>query len=88
MWIASPSLRRVSAFRRKPVADHPIGDPRDLNNTKFITAGYNFLAQDPLTGAFLLNGSGNPIPTPGTEGILTAHYGAPRQVVLSLGINF
>ena len=61
---------------------------KNLTNKKYITAGYNFLAQNPFTGAFLLNGAGNPIPTLGTEGTLTAYYGAPRQVFLSLGANF
>ena len=41
-----------------------------------------------MTGAFLLNSAGNPIPTLGTEGTLTAYYGAPRRVFLSLGVNF
>ena len=61
---------------------------KNLTNKKYITAGYNFLAQDPFTGAFLLNAGGNPIPTLGREGTLTAYYGAPRQVFLSLGVNF
>jgi iron complex outermembrane receptor protein len=61
---------------------------KNLTNKKYISAGYNFLAQDPLTGAFILNGAGNPIPTLGTEGTLTAYYGAPRQVFLTLGVNF
>ena len=61
---------------------------KNLTDKRYITAGYNFLAQNPLTGAFILNGAGNPIPTLGTEGTLTAYYGAPRQVFLSLGVNF
>ena len=51
-------------------------------------AGYNFLAQDPFTGAFIPGATGNPVPTLGREGTLTAYYGAPRQVFLSLGLNF
>ena len=61
---------------------------KNLTDKEYIVAGYNFLAQDPFTGAFLLGPTGNPIPTLGTEGTLTAYYGAPRQVFLSLGINF
>jgi iron complex outermembrane receptor protein len=61
---------------------------KNLTNKKYIVAGYNFLAQDPFSGAYILNASGNPIPTLGTEGTLTAYYGNPRQVFLSLGVNF
>ncbi len=61
---------------------------KNLTNKHYITSGYNFLAQNPYTGAFLLNGAGNPIPTLGREGTLTAFYGSPRQVFLSLAVNF
>jgi iron complex outermembrane receptor protein len=61
---------------------------KNLTDTRYITAGYNFLAQDPLTGEFRRRDSGAPIPTLGPEGVLTAYYGAPRQVFLSLGVNF
>jgi iron complex outermembrane receptor protein len=61
---------------------------KNLTNKKYITSGYNFLAQNPYTGAFVLNGAGNPVPTLGKEGVLTAFYGNPRQVFLSFGINF
>jgi iron complex outermembrane receptor protein len=61
---------------------------KNLTNKKYITSGYNFLAQNPYTGAFTLNGAGNPVPTLGKEGTLTAYYGNPRQVWLSLGLNF
>ncbi len=61
---------------------------KNLTNKKYITAGYNFLRQDPFTGAYILNAAGNRIPTLGREGILTAYYGNPRQVFVSLGVNF
>jgi iron complex outermembrane receptor protein len=61
---------------------------KNLTNKKYITSGYNFLAQNPYTGAFILNAAGNPVPTLGKEGTLTAYYGNPRQVWLSLGLNF
>ena len=32
--------------------------------------------------------TGNFIPTLGNEGVLTAYYGNPRQVYLSVGFNF
>jgi iron complex outermembrane receptor protein len=61
---------------------------KNLTNKKYITSGYNFLSQDPLTGAFVTGTNGNPVSTLGTEGVLTAYYGNPRQVWLSLGLNF
>lgn len=68
-----------------------------MTNKKYITAGYNFLGQNLLTGEFVGNnlapftvpfGQPGLDPTLGTEGILTAYYGNPRQVFLSLGVNF
>ena len=61
---------------------------KNLTDERYVTAGYNFLAADPLTGELVLDGDGDPIPTLGTEGTLTAYYGAPRQVFLSIGVNF
>jgi iron complex outermembrane receptor protein len=59
-----------------------------LTDTRYITSGYNFLAQDPLTGAFIRNAQGKVVSALGTEGVLTAYYGNPRQVFVSLGLNF
>ncbi len=61
---------------------------KNLLDKKYIVAGYNFLSQNPYTGDFLLNGAGNPIPTLGKTGVLTAYYGNPRQVFLSAAVNF
>ncbi|MDQ3245280.1 MAG: TonB-dependent receptor [Pseudomonadota bacterium] len=61
---------------------------KNLTDKRYITAGYNFLAQNPMTGDFLLNAAGNRIPTLGKEGTLTAYYGNPRQVFVSLGAAF
>ncbi|MFL6752264.1 MAG: TonB-dependent receptor [Sphingomicrobium sp.] len=70
---------------------------KNLANKKYITAGYNFLNQNLLTGEFVGNhlapttvplGAPGFDPTLGTEGVLTAFYGNPRQVWLSLGVNF
>ena len=61
----------------------------NLLNKRYVTAGYNFLRQNPWTGEFILaNGSPGMSSTLGTEGILTAYYGNPRQVFVSLGANF
>jgi iron complex outermembrane recepter protein len=62
---------------------------RNLTDKRYISAGYNFLSQNPDTGAFNRNVvTGNYIPTLGNEGVLTAYYGNPRQVYLSVGLNF
>ncbi|HEX3423791.1 MAG TPA: TonB-dependent receptor [Sphingomicrobium sp.] len=61
---------------------------KNILNKKYIVSGYNFLAQDPYTGAYLLGTNGKPISTLGDTGILTAYYGNPRQVFLSAAINF
>ena len=67
---------------------------KNLTDTKYITAGYNFLLQNPYTGDFI-QANGQPATTPaqlvsglGREGVLTAFYGNPRQVFLSLGAKF
>lgn len=60
---------------------------KNLLNKKYITGGYNFLAQNPYTGAYILSG-GNPVPTLGRTGVLTAYYGNPRQLFLSAAVNF
>ncbi|HEU5286083.1 MAG TPA: TonB-dependent receptor, partial [Sphingomicrobium sp.] len=64
---------------------------KNLTDKRYVTAGYNFLRQNPYTGEFILNNAaGTPglNSTLGTEGILTAYYGAPRQVFLSFGVKF
>jgi iron complex outermembrane receptor protein len=61
---------------------------KNLLNKKYIVAGYNFLAQNPLTGDFILGSNGLPVPTLGKTGVLTAYYGNPRQVFLSAAVNF
>jgi iron complex outermembrane receptor protein len=69
---------------------------KNLTDTRYKVAGYNFLLQNPYTGEFIQNNNaGTPATTPaqlspalGREGVLTAFYGNPRQVFLSLGVNF
>ena len=72
---------------------------KNLTNKRYITSGYNFLLQNPWTGEFIQNtplgAPGAPATTPaqlsptlGRTGVLTAFYGAPRQIFLSLGVNF
>ena len=62
---------------------------KNLTDERYITAGYNFLRQNPDTGDFILaNGQPGLNPTLGREGVLTAYYGNPRQVFLTVGLNF
>jgi iron complex outermembrane receptor protein len=62
---------------------------KNIGNKKYITGGYNFLLQNPYTGAYILpNGTPGLSPTLGKTGVLTAYYGNPRQIFLSAAINF
>lgn len=61
---------------------------KNLTDKQYKTSGYTFMAADPRTGALLLDGSGNPYPALGTEGVLTAFYGNPRQVYVTGTIRF
>jgi iron complex outermembrane receptor protein len=76
---------------RSPGSRYTVGlHGKNLMNKRYITAGYNFLTQNLITGEYILNGAGQPIPAGGLgrTGVLTGYYGAPRQVFLSLGVNF
>jgi len=63
---------------------------KNLLDKEYIVSGYNFLTQNPLTGDYVLNTAGNPIPAGGLgqTGVLTAFYGNPRQLWLSFGARF
>jgi iron complex outermembrane receptor protein len=62
---------------------------KNLLDKRYITAGYNFFRQNPYTGEFILqNGQPGLNSTLGREGVLTAYYGAPRQLFVSLGYSF
>jgi iron complex outermembrane recepter protein len=62
---------------------------KNLTNKKYILGGYNFFLQNPYTGQFILpNGQPGLVSLVGLEGVLTAYYGNPRQVFVSLGVNF
>lgn len=62
---------------------------KNLTNSKYITSGYVFMLQNPYTGEYI-NNAGQPAFTPslGREGVLSAFYGNPRQIFLSLGAKF
>ncbi len=62
---------------------------RNLTDKRYIVSGYNFLAQNPDTGAFLINPTtGKFVPTLGTEGVLTAYYGNPRQFFVTATVKY
>ena len=60
---------------------------KNLTDKQYKTSGYTFVATDPVTGAIPI-ANGQPIPTLGPEGTLTAFYGNPRQVYLTATIEF
>ncbi len=61
---------------------------KNLTDVHYRTGGYQFLAVNPTTGAVLYNAAGNPTPSLGKEGVLTAFYGNPRQFYLTVGLKF
>lgn len=93
--LASPGLDQpgftlwdANLVWRSPGDRYELGlHAKNITNKKYITGGYNFLAQNPYTGAYILSG-GQPIPTLGRTGVLTAYYGNPRQLFLSAAMNF
>ncbi len=83
------ALWDASLVWRSPNQRYTIGlHARNILDEQYITSGYQFLAVDPVTGVPLRTAGGNVIPSLGREGIATAFYGNPRQVTLSLGLNF
>ena len=75
---------------------------KNLTDKRYITSGYQFLNVNPVTGEpilsaapFLAGGVANPnfgvpgnAPSLGRQGVVTGYYGSPRQVFVSLGVNF
>jgi iron complex outermembrane recepter protein len=69
---------------------------KNLTDKQYITSGYQFLNVNPVTGAPILSLSRTAAtfnqpgvaPSLGREGVVTAFYGNPRQVFLSLGVKF
>jgi iron complex outermembrane receptor protein len=61
---------------------------KNLLDKRYITAGYNFLAQNQDTGDFLKTPGGAFIPTLGKEGVLTGYYGNPRQILFTVGYKY
>ena len=85
------ALWDANAVWRSPGNRFTVGlHGKNLLDKEYIVSGYNFLTQNPLTGDYILNAAGNPIPAGGLgqTGVLTAFYGNPRQVFLSFGAKF
>ncbi|WP_296677029.1 TonB-dependent receptor [Novosphingobium sp.] len=61
---------------------------KNLTDKRYKTSGYIFIAGNAVTGVPVLTPGGQPIPTLGKEGVLTAYYGNPRQVYLTATLNF
>ena len=60
---------------------------RNLTDKQYITSGYQFVAVG-ADGTPVLNAAGNPTPTLGREGVVTAFYGNPRQVYATATVKF
>jgi iron complex outermembrane receptor protein len=85
------ALWDANAVWRSPGNRFTVGlHGKNLLDKEYVVSGYNFLTQNPLTGDYILNAAGNPIPAGGLgqTGVLTAFYGNPRQVWLSFGAKF
>ena len=81
------SLLDASAVYELPGGHWTVGlHAKNLTDTRYITAGYNFLRQNPFTGDFInLNGTPGMSNTLGREGIVTGYYGNPRQILFTVG---
>ncbi|HET7708237.1 MAG TPA: TonB-dependent receptor, partial [Sphingomicrobium sp.] len=86
------SLWDASAVYTLPGGRYSIGlHGKNLTDKQYKLAGYNYLWQNPWNGQFiLLNGQPgySPASNLGQEGILSAFYGNPRQVFVSLSAKF
>ena len=59
---------------------------KNLTNKRYLSAGYNFLRQNPFSGDFILPSGAPGISSAlGREGVLTGYYGNPRQIFFTLG---
>jgi iron complex outermembrane receptor protein len=82
------ALLDASAVYELPGGHWTVGlHGKNLTDTRYITAGYNFLAANPYTGEYFRTPSGGYIPQAGLgrTGILTAYYGNPRQIMFTVG---
>lgn len=61
---------------------------KNLTDKQYKTSGYVFVAGNATTGVPTTRPDGTLIPSLGREGVLTAFYGAPRQVFVTGKIKF
>ena len=61
---------------------------KNLTDKQYKTSGYNFMSADARTGVLARRPNGTLIPALGREGVLTAFYGAPRQVFVTGTVKF
>ena len=62
---------------------------KNLADTRYKSAGYNFLRVNPFSGDFILpTGSPGISSALGREGVLTAYYGNPRQILFTVGYKY
>ena len=99
--IASPGLdqKGFSLWDASAVYELPGGHwtfglhGKNLANKRYIVSGYNFMNVNPYTGEFVKNGAARGAafgvpglePALGKEGVLTAYYGNPRQIMFTVG---
>jgi iron complex outermembrane receptor protein len=102
--IASPGLDQkgftlwdASAVYELPGGHWTVGlHGKNLANKRYIVAGYNFMNVNPYTGEYINNGApagaAGGVPglesALGKEGVLTAYYGNPRQILFTVGYKF
>jgi iron complex outermembrane receptor protein len=80
------SLWDASAVYELPGGHWTVGlHGKNLANKRYVVAGYNFLSANPYTGEYLTTPGGDPIAALGKEGVLTAYYGNPRQILFTVG---
>ncbi|PZU09789.1 TonB-dependent receptor [Sphingomonas sp.] len=60
---------------------------KNLTNKKYKTAGYQYISVN-AAGVPILNAAGGYTPTLGREGVATAFYGNPRQVLATFTAKF
>ncbi len=61
---------------------------KNLLDKEYKTSGYSFIAANATTGVPVLGGNSLPVASLGREGTLTAFYGNPRQVFVTVGVKF
>jgi len=60
---------------------------KNLTNRHYKTAGYQYIKSD-IAGVPILGPTGQYIPTLGQEGVATAFYGNPRQILATFSAKF